>query len=156
MSFLLLIFLTVFPLYRGATHSKMVLMDANGTINAWSEGPSTNHWVRLLQLQFNRWKSQVGSSDNEVKLTSETTLIFFFKSKICEINSQPYWQYWIKYLLSLVPVADDKICQLDSLRVAMVSIFSSLSLNPFLFFLYFHRPLGQQALGFLAWLKHCV
>ena len=48
MSLLFFIFLIVFSLYRGATHSKMVLMDANGTINAWSEGPSTNHWVRLL------------------------------------------------------------------------------------------------------------
>ena len=54
----------------------MVLMDANGTINAWSEGPSTNHWVRLLHnynlmgvklfyLSINGCKSYVGSNDDE-------------------------------------------------------------------------------------------
>ncbi|XP_035673899.1 N-acetyl-D-glucosamine kinase-like isoform X3 [Branchiostoma floridae] len=29
----------------GATHSKMVIMSSEGKIMAWSEGPSTNHWL---------------------------------------------------------------------------------------------------------------
>ncbi|XP_072027395.1 N-acetyl-D-glucosamine kinase-like isoform X1 [Amphiura filiformis] len=29
----------------GATHSKMVVMNGKGAIIAWSEGPSTNHWL---------------------------------------------------------------------------------------------------------------
>ncbi|XP_072177829.1 N-acetyl-D-glucosamine kinase-like [Diadema setosum] len=49
----------------GATHSKMVIMDDRGTILAWSEAESTNHWLIGINMCLARINSMAEAAKQE-------------------------------------------------------------------------------------------
>ncbi|XP_048777730.1 N-acetyl-D-glucosamine kinase-like [Ostrea edulis] len=59
----------------GATHSKMVLMNANGDILAWIDGPSTNQWLIGQEECLKRVNNMVEDAKSKAGLDSSTKLL---------------------------------------------------------------------------------
>ncbi|XP_022289763.2 N-acetyl-D-glucosamine kinase-like isoform X1 [Crassostrea virginica] len=59
----------------GATHSKMVLMNENGTVLAWADGPSTNQWLIGQEECLKRVNNMVMEAKNKAGLDPGTKLL---------------------------------------------------------------------------------
>lgn len=58
----------------GATHSKMVIMDESGSVLAWSEAQSTNHWLIGIDLCLVRINSMAEEAKKKAGIDIQTPL----------------------------------------------------------------------------------
>lgn len=61
-------------IYRGATHSKLIICDENGAIVSSVAGPSTNHWMVGIPECANRIAKMVEAGKSEGKIPQNVKL----------------------------------------------------------------------------------
>lgn len=61
-------------MYRGATHSNLVICDETGTVRGKSKGPGTNHWAVGIEECANRVVNMVNAAKEDAGIPKDRPL----------------------------------------------------------------------------------